>query len=81
MTLVELDSFVLLHGPFTQIEEARPGCKRKAGPGRASPPPRRARQPAYFLAELAHAVALCDERIPFVTLAQELTRRDIAHQV
>lgn len=25
-------------------------------------------------------VALCDERIPFVTLAQELTRRDIAHQ-
>lgn len=29
---------------------------------------------------MAHVVALCDERIPFVTLAQELTKRDIAHQ-
>lgn len=41
---------------------------------------RRSKQPAYFIPELAHVVALCDERIPFVTLAQELTRRDIAHQ-
>lgn len=33
---------------------------------------RRAKHPAYFIPELAHVVALCDERIPFVTLAQEV---------
>lgn len=81
MNLVELDAFVMLHGPYTAIEEGRAGLKRKGETSRGEPPSRRARQPAYFLADLAHAVALCDERIPFVTLAQELNRRDIAHQV
>lgn len=33
---------------------------------------RRPKHPAYFIPELAHVVALCDERIPFVTLAQEV---------
>lgn len=33
---------------------------------------RRSKHPAYFIPELAHVVALCDERIPFVTLAQEV---------
>lgn len=32
---------------------------------------RRSKQPAYFVAELAHVVAMCDERLPFVTLANE----------
>lgn len=59
--------------------------RRSAGPsGRADTGTilqnRRSKQPAYFIPELAHVVALCDERIPFVTLAQELTRREIAHQ-
>lgn len=35
-------------------------------------PPKKAKNPAYFIPELAHVVALCDERIPFVTLAQEV---------
>jgi len=94
MTLIELDSFVLLHGPFTSVEEcqvtnalnktegSKSVVKRKGGMNNVvEPPARRARQPAYFLADVAHVVALCDERIPFVSLAQELTRRDIAHQV
>lgn len=34
---------------------------------------RRAKQPAYFIPELAHVVALCDERIPFVHLAIEVS--------
>jgi hypothetical protein len=47
--------------------------KRKAG-GRQEPGSRRTKHPAYFIPELAHVVALCDERIPFVTLAQEVSR-------
>lgn len=46
--------------------------KRKAG-GRQEPGSRRTKHPAYFIPELAHVVALCDERIPFVTLAQEVS--------
>ncbi|OXU18250.1 hypothetical protein TSAR_004954 [Trichomalopsis sarcophagae] len=41
---------------------------------------KRTKSPAYFIPELAHVVALCDEQIPFVMLAQELTKREIAHQ-
>lgn len=33
---------------------------------------RRAKQPAYFISELAHVVAMCDERLPFVGLASEV---------
>jgi mediator of RNA polymerase II transcription subunit 14 len=35
--------------------------------------------PAYFIPELAHIVAMCDEKLPFVMLAQELTKRKIPH--
>lgn len=69
----------------TEATEASSIKRRSTGPsGRtdasATLQNRRSKQPAYFIPELAHVVALCDERIPFVTLAQELTRRDIAHQ-
>ena len=33
---------------------------------------RRTKQPAYFIAELSHVVAMCDERLPFVVLASEV---------
>ncbi|KAJ8944470.1 hypothetical protein NQ318_008740, partial [Aromia moschata] len=53
--------------------------KRKGGvkPESAT---RRSKQPAYFIAELAHVVAMCDERLPFVSLASELTKRNVFHQ-
>lgn len=35
--------------------------------------------PAYFIPELAHVVAMCDEKLPFIVLAQELNRRKLAH--
>lgn len=35
--------------------------------------------PAYFIPELAHVVAMCDEKLPFVCLAQELCRQNIPH--
>lgn len=45
------------------------------------PAPKQAKTiyPAYFIPELAHVVAMCDEKLPFVCLANELTTRKIAH--
>ncbi|XP_012256588.1 mediator of RNA polymerase II transcription subunit 14 isoform X2 [Athalia rosae] len=89
LTLIEFDTFVITHGPFTSVDsevvEKGGGKRRSGGPGgrtdaSGTGQTRRPKHPAYFIPELAHVVALCDERIPFVTLAQELTKRDIAHQ-
>ncbi|KAJ8684722.1 hypothetical protein QAD02_020515, partial [Eretmocerus hayati] len=57
--------------------------KRRTGNSRDpnhSSQSKKPKSPAYFIPELAHVVALCDEQIPFVMLAQELTKRGIAHQ-
>lgn len=35
--------------------------------------------PAYFIPELAHVVAMCDEKLPFFALAQALNQRKLAH--
>lgn len=35
--------------------------------------------PAYFIPELAHVIAMCDEKLPFVALAAELTKRKLPH--
>lgn len=72
---------------FLGINEQDGGCitdvtdkgnkRRSNGPnGRqdsaGTPQNRRPKHPAYFIPELAHVVALCDERIPFITLALEV---------
>lgn len=46
--------------------------KRKGGGIKHESATRRAKQPAYFISELAHVVAMCDERLPFVNLATEV---------
>lgn len=46
--------------------------KRKSGVLFKLDGARRAKQPAYFIPELAHVIALCDERIPFVQLSLEV---------
>ncbi|XP_034941406.1 mediator of RNA polymerase II transcription subunit 14 [Chelonus insularis] len=88
-SLIEFDTFVITHGPFTSVDtdvsDKGNNKRRSSGPpGRTDASGtllhRRPKHPAYFIPELAHVVALCDERIPFVNLAQELTKRDIAHQ-
>ncbi|XP_043274195.1 mediator of RNA polymerase II transcription subunit 14 isoform X2 [Venturia canescens] len=88
-SLIEFDTFVITHGPFTSVDNdvVEKGSNKRRSTGATgrtdapgTPQNRRPKHPAYFIPELAHVVALCDERIPFVTLAQELTRRDIAHQ-
>ncbi|KAL1465599.1 hypothetical protein WDU94_005154 [Cyamophila willieti] len=82
LTLIEFDTFVITHGPFTAVDETldKGNCgKRKLSPTKYDCT-KRAKHPAYFISDLAHVVALCDERVPFAILAQELTKRDIAHQ-
>ncbi|XP_026466667.1 mediator of RNA polymerase II transcription subunit 14 isoform X2 [Ctenocephalides felis] len=86
--LIDFDSFVITHGPFTHVDE-QPNAvertnglalKRKSGVLFKLDGARRAKQPAYFIPELAHVIALCDERIPFVQLSLELTKNNVAHQ-
>ena len=80
--------FSLTHGPCTPLEteEVAP-AKRKAGSSATEAsrdttpgPCKRSKHPAYLLPDLSHVVALCDERIPFTSLATQLTKRGILHQ-
>lgn len=64
-------------GCITEVVETTSNKRRSIGVGGrtdavGTSQNRRAKHPAYFIPELAHVVALCDERIPFVTLAQEV---------
>lgn len=64
-------------GCITEVVETTNNKRRSIGiAGRMDavgmPQHRRLKHPAYYIPELAHVVALCDERIPFVTLAQEV---------
>ncbi|XP_018576450.1 mediator of RNA polymerase II transcription subunit 14 [Anoplophora glabripennis] len=85
-TLIEFDTFVATHGPFTSIDgscdsdHTEPNVLKRKGGMKPESATRRSKQPAYFVAELAHVVAMCDERLPFVTLANELTKRNVFHQ-
>lgn len=63
-------------GYITEVVETT-SKRRSTGLGSRTDPAgasqsRRPKHPAYFIPELAHVVALCDERIPFVTLAHEV---------
>ena len=76
--MVEFDTFVSTHGPWTNVEDPEPSGKRKLVGVHDSR--QRSKHPAYFIPELAHVVAMCDERIPFLGMAQEFTKREIPHQ-
>lgn len=41
---------------------------------------KRPKHPAYFVPNLAHVVAMADERLPFAALAKELSKRGLCHQ-
>lgn len=55
--------------------------KRKTSDSTIGPPAKQQKTiyPAYFIPELAHVVAMCDEKLPFVCLARELSKRKIPH--
>lgn len=78
---LRLDTFAIVHGPSTRIDASllTGSGKRKAlHPNDAMV--KRPRFSGYFISELAHVVAFCDDRIPFCTLTIELNKRDICHQ-
>lgn len=73
-TMIEFDTFVTTHGPGTSLVAKLEDGKRKSA-GDGGPASKRTAVPAYFIPELAHVVAMCDEKLPFVAMAQELTSR------
>lgn len=84
MTMVEFDTFVATHGSGTNIikksEDDLGPYKRKLGhEGLSASKQAKLMYPAYFISELAHIVAMCDEKLPFIALAQELLKRNIPH--
>ncbi|KAG4074048.1 hypothetical protein HA402_014253 [Bradysia odoriphaga] len=78
--LIEFDTFAVTHGPGTYVDEC-PLNKRKSSGLDTGPSAKQQKTiyPAYFIPELAHVVAMCDEKLPFVSLAQELCRQNIPH--
>lgn len=73
--LCTLGNFWIHAAPLTCITDAIPnkyaGLKRKNTIAVESAS-KKAKHPAYFIPELAHVCALCDERIPFTILANEV---------
>lgn len=85
MQMIEFDSFVATHGDGTclvkNIDDASVGLKRKAPENLVPPPSKQAKTicPAYFIPELSYVVAMCDGKLPFIALCQELAKRSIPH--
>lgn len=79
-TVIEFDTFVATHGPFTNVdgscdsEHTEPNSLKRKGGIKVESATRRSKQPAYFVSELAHVVAMCDERLPYVSLAKEVRK-------
>ncbi|XP_001354245.3 mediator of RNA polymerase II transcription subunit 14 isoform X1 [Drosophila pseudoobscura] len=81
MRLIEFDTFVATHGPGTEVDAEVSPHKRKSTGDILAPPAKQQKTifPAYFIPELAHVVAMCDEKIPFMNLAQTLSKHNIPH--
>lgn len=77
---MELNTFVATHGPCTSVDEPPGPGKRKLSPSGDYESHFKSKHPAYFIPELAHIVSMCEDRIPFISLIQELSRRSIPHQ-
>lgn len=85
----ELDTFVNTHGPGTYVDEVfvsnaanLAALGKRKGDGSAVAPPVKQQKtiyPAYFIDELAHIVAMCDEKLPLVNMAKELSSSGIPH--
>lgn len=75
---IKKSSNQIISNPISILEVA--GSKRKAIDC-GGPPAKQQRNiyPAYFIPELAHVVAMCDEKLPFIAMTQELLKRKIPH--
>lgn len=83
VNFLQLDTFAITHGPCTKIDVEEQGIsgKRKLQiKSQPDSPIKRLKHTGYFITELAHVIAMCDEHIPFSTLTVELIKRGICHQ-
>lgn len=82
LSMVEFDPFVVTHASSTKVDvqdlSEKIIGKRKLG-GKVEPPIKRTKFPAYFISDLAHVIAFMDERIPFTSLVEEMTKKGVAH--
>ena len=80
--MVEFDAFLVTHLATTKVDvqdlSEKIIGKRKCG-GKIETPIKRRVYPAYFLPDLARIVALADERIPFMSLSEQLSKRGVVY--
>ncbi|XP_060590641.1 mediator of RNA polymerase II transcription subunit 14-like isoform X2 [Ruditapes philippinarum] len=85
--LVPLDTFAFTNGPYTSIykepEESEIESfhrKRKLLLGEyLEPVGKKQKTSPYFVTDLVHVVAACEEKLPFVFLGEELKEQGILH--
>ncbi|KAG1686097.1 Mediator of RNA polymerase II transcription subunit 14 [Nymphon striatum] len=79
----KLDSFGVTHGTCTAVESINSkysGLGKRISDVSSLAEVKHPKYSRCFVSKLAHVIALCDERIPFSILMEELSRRGIAHQ-
>lgn len=81
LMVINFVSYMMMEKEITLYILECAGNKRKAITNESGVPAKQQKTiyPAYFIPELAHVVAMCDEKLPFVCLAQELSKRQIPH--
>ncbi|XP_022095205.1 mediator of RNA polymerase II transcription subunit 14-like [Acanthaster planci] len=83
LSLIPLDAKSCTHGADTLVEaeELNQNQKRKLGSSLTSFKKQRIdTYSEYFQRELVHIIALCDRRIPFISLCEELVEQGIPFQ-
>ncbi|KAL4233347.1 Mediator of RNA polymerase II transcription subunit 14 [Mactra antiquata] len=87
LKMVPLDTFAFTNGPYTKIfketEESEIDSfhrKRKLLLGEyMEPVGKKQKMSPYFVTDLVHVVAACEEKLPFVFLGEELNELGILH--
>ncbi|XP_055926040.1 mediator of RNA polymerase II transcription subunit 14-like isoform X1 [Argiope bruennichi] len=75
-----LDSFIATHGPGTEMEYDHQGVgKKRRLMVQSDTGVKKVKYTGFFISELAHIVAMCDERIPYSALSRELNKKDVCH--
>ncbi|XP_071034254.1 mediator of RNA polymerase II transcription subunit 14 isoform X1 [Parasteatoda tepidariorum] len=75
-----LDNFISTHGPGTEIECERQGVgKKRKVLTHGDTGIKKVKYTGFFISEVSHIVAMCDERIPYATLCRELNKKDVCH--
>ncbi|XP_071483080.1 mediator of RNA polymerase II transcription subunit 14-like [Diadema antillarum] len=83
-TFIDLDHSAILRGPDTRIENLDVDDEKKRKLHSSFPGIKKKKKPSthceFFNYTLSHVVSLCNIRIPFVKLCEELSQNGLAHQ-